>query len=166
LTISTSPEQLRLPDPQAAAASIDRGPQRAADFSRILAHWPGLAVAVEDLDGPGYLVVLGAGRGEILLRRKDSLARRRFTLAHELAHWYLYASSAIPQQDCGRNPRVEQWCDTFAADLLIPKDLLRSDTRRLSGGRIESSMRGLSAAYKVSTTTLRRRLKEIGGDGD
>lgn len=152
-----------LPPPAAAAASLPRGTGRAADLGRALSLWPLLRVTVERLDGPGYLVDLGQGRGEIMLRAQDGLARRRYTLAHELAHWYLLAEAAAPAGDC-RDDATERWCDSFAAHLLMPAALVQADVKRIRTERLTAAVPALARAYKVSRHAMRIRLDEVGGE--
>lgn len=154
---------LTLPDAEVAASALDRGNARAADFMQLLRRWPELKVSLEDLDGPGYLVVLGGGRGELLLRSRDSLTRRRYTLAHELAHWYL-ANEWDEYSDVlhsRRQSRIERWCDRFAAALLLPIDLVRSDIDALSNAGALNSTAELAGVYQVSRSAMLRRVREI-----
>ena len=107
------------------------------DLNAVCSLWPDLEVDEEDLDQEGYLIPLGALGAEILIRRGDPLARKKFTLAHELGHWIL-ANLKVGQVSFGRtnSPSLsfrtqhkrqtpeEEWCNKFAACLLMPmKDI-------------------------------------------
>lgn len=115
------------PSAEAVARAVARSAgatEPPTDLASVVRLWPGLRVSVEDLEGAGYLLDLGQAGGEILLRAADSLARRRFTLAHELGHW-LMATPTAPQH--GHDDRsVERWCDAFASELLLPHAWLAS----------------------------------------
>src|SRR6266487_7156125 len=150
-----------LPDPESVTASLDRGPRRAADLELVLRAWPGLRVGLEQLDGPGYLIILGEDRGEILVRAQDPLPRRRYTVAHELAHWYLateISHHSSPDLTCERNTTLERWCEHFAAALLLPRQMLAADAAQIDGGNLSRAVPGLARAYRVSRQALRIRL--------
>lgn len=74
-----------------------------------------------------HLEALGeAGRIEwgenglrILLRAADSPQRQRFTLAHELAHHFIFGVS--PERSRDYSEEEERRCDRFAASMLMPK---------------------------------------------
>ena len=82
------------------------------------------------------------------------LARRNFSLAHELGHWLLHRSGAFPP---GRDLRERQ-ADLFAVELLLPERLLRSWCEAY---RIDDPAR-LARRLCLSTSVLRRRFEELG----
>ena len=115
-------------------AEVDhRGPP--TDLDAVCSLWPDLKVHEEYLDKEGYLIPLGVHGAEILIRRNDSPARKKFTLAHELGHW-IQAHLESGQITLGRTDRPltsfrthhktqtpeEVWCNKFAACLLMPKN--------------------------------------------
>lgn len=95
------------------------------------------------------------------------LARRRFTLAHELGHHLLTRRLSPGKRlfffDTSRTARtlMERSCDRFAALLLMPEELVRMHYDELShnpGQRV-----GIMAGrFGVSVWALRRRLRELG----
>lgn len=95
------------------------------------------------------------------------LARRRFTLAHEIGH-HLLVRRATPagrlfffDTDKTRRTMLERACDRFAALLLMPEDLVRLYHEELSynsGQRV----RIMAERFGVSDWALRRRLRELG----
>lgn len=86
-----------------------------------------------ELEGEGYLLHLPDDTHEILVKdhREEPGGirhpRSRFTIGHELGHLYLH--QAIHKPGSGHNieeapqRRVEQWCNTFARNILIPRRL-------------------------------------------
>ena len=75
----------------------------------------------------------------IELRADRDAARRRFTLAHELAHLTLDLSSnrqaVLHQRTPGaRHAEEERLCDAIAAALLMPRDLVEDLAGRLGVG--------------------------------
>ena len=118
------------------------------DLSKIVGLWAGLKVTVDDLDGEGYMIQLGGRSGEIFVRRSTMLPRRRFTVAHELGHWVLALSpEAISEMT---RSQVEQWCDEFARELLIPRPWLQASLELLESRSLASVVSGLPAAFQVS----------------
>lgn len=117
---------MNLPDPeQVAKEIIGRSCQNelAIDLDRIVRLWPNLRVSVDSLENEGYLVDLGIHGAEIVIRAGENPNRRRYTIAHELGHWFLINSGsmtneALTDEECSK---IERWCDAFAAHLLIPR---------------------------------------------
>lgn len=68
-----------------------------------------------------------------------SVGRRRFTLSHELAHYYLHRDMLIDGHphhslsDFRSSNPIEQEADDFAAALLMPRDLFVAEVRRFRG---------------------------------
>lgn len=95
--------------------------------------------------------------------------RRRFAIAHEIAHTYWFAPGAEckPLSPIQRNgsidPNIEYLCDRFASALLVPReDLLRA--LKQCGYRDQSEMpplhliQRLSGIYSVADQAVARRL--------
>lgn len=104
-----------------------------------------------------------AGRWIIRVSKRDSLTRRRFTLAHEFKHILdgpyeklVYAKLGLgDEQD--RRACIEEIADYFAASLLMPRlfviRALRADARDLHQ---------LAALFMVSPVAMNRRLHALG----
>lgn len=105
-------------------------------------------------DGPSF---------EIEVNGAHSLNRRRFTLAHEIAHFLLHRDlmgaeivdstlyrSGLPEP-------IEYEANRMAAELVMPADLVRTAWR--SGAR---AVMPLARAFKVSEEAMRIRLKQLG----
>ena len=111
-----------------------------------------------------------AKRGEtvtILINQKDSPARKRFTIAHELGHHFLHLSEdgefvdsildlyrTIEVSETHYLKEVE--ANMFAAALLMPKDLVKEEFLRSSG-----DVSYLTKRFNVSETALMFRLKKL-----
>lgn len=110
----------------------------------------------------------------LLIRKDDSaligvnsteaLVRQRFTIAHELGHYYLH-----PQKDTFVDYRDnktetvytprEREADMFAAALLMPRDQIEKDFRALAKtGFAEAELEKLAARYEVSLKAMQLRL--------
>jgi len=90
---------------------------------------------------------------------KGSLGAHRFTLAHEIGHVVLHSGESYfrdrsisePGSGCGR-PSYEIEADAFAAELLMPRKLLRNVFNRYFGNFIETGEPDVELAYAVSTS--------------
>jgi Zn-dependent peptidase ImmA (M78 family) len=95
------------------------------------------------------------------------LARRRFTLAHEIGHHLLGRRMAQTSRlfflDTARTGRtiVERACDRFAALLLMPEDWARRYYEELEFNP-QHRVRIMAERFGVSAWALRRRLRELG----
>lgn len=71
----------------------------------------------------------------IVINLSDSARRRRFTIAHELAHYLLHRdtrSELYAHRDAGQNNRMEQEANLFAANILMPEDLVKKALENIS----------------------------------
>ncbi len=95
---------------------------------------------------------------EIIVRRDHPMNRKRFTVAHELAHFVLHRDADIHEliEDefyRGLSIRLEREANEFAADILMPWPLIN----KLSG-EDRRNFPELAAALGVSRQTLATRL--------
>src|SRR5579862_1545802 len=114
---------LQLPNPEDVAWELrHRSGQRDSltDLNRIIELWPELKLTFDAIDGDGYLLDLGKLGGEIIVNATKRTTRRRYTVAHELGHWYLNTIGISVDPD--KHDIVEIWCNAFAACLLIPNE--------------------------------------------
>ena len=97
----------------------------------------------------------------IFINAADSKAAQMFTLAHELAHLWL-GESGISDPEVGRLPeqRVERWCNSVAAEVLVPLAELRREHR--VGVAVADEIQQLARAFKVSSLVALRRLFDAG----
>lgn len=115
--------------------------------------------------------ILGAvvSRGDdlaILYRESDSTNRKRFTIAHELAHSCLHIPVNTPQpyfefrNDSISKDKKEFDANSFAGQLLVPEKSLR----KLIGSSsfiTSNSIKSLSKIFIVSENVMNARLKEL-----
>jgi hypothetical protein len=98
---------------------------------------------------------------QIVLRGATSEQRRRFTIAHEIGHFILHPHRLAPQR--GGDPGNTAWqqqereADQFAAELLMPEDLVR-EAVVLHGA---DSAR-LADQFQVSRSAMQARLRWLG----
>ena len=106
----------------------------------------------------------------IVVNSRDSARRRRFTIAHELAHFVLHRKedeTLYAHRDVGQNGSVEREANIFASCLLMPRRLVHEAIEELEGvlwGGTADSERicHIANAFAVSTDAARVRLKKLG----
>jgi hypothetical protein len=138
-------------------------------------------VPVDDLGEPaaplaGFLFF--AGRiGKAYVNADDILQRRRFTAAHELGHAVLhrdrmgrYVADATVSEADGGASEMEREANRFAAELLMPEDVIRAraaglerEHGRCPRGALEYR---LAAELLVSGEAIRYRLTTLGVGDD
>jgi hypothetical protein len=111
-------------------------------------------ISGEEIFGSGELRRGGSGY-EIVYATDLSLPRRRFTIAHELAH-------AIIDQTGPNAPRtgkeLERLCDLIAVELLMPADIFRAHLpQELHIGEIFA----LAKRFQTSLSATARRCAEL-----
>jgi len=103
----------------------------------------------------------------IVVNSGDADNARIFTLFHEYAHLMLRESGVcITEPALTHRRQVELWCNSFAANLLVPPDELRRsvETRFPDIGPADWTIKHverLAAAFRVSRYVMARRLKEL-----
>jgi Zn-dependent peptidase ImmA (M78 family)/DNA-binding XRE family transcriptional regulator len=93
---------------------------------------------------------------------------RIFTLFHEIGHLVTRTDAACLRFIVPGDPEVgtERWCERFAAEVLIPADVLRSVASRLGvreGVQVDDveTARRIAGRFKVSTRAASLRLQEL-----
>lgn len=112
----------------------------------------------EDFDGVSF--VTDAGNRLIIINGGYPADRKRFTLAHELGHLVMHASSdfvILPARD------KEREADAFAGEFLLPRDTLRN---QLLGIKFKD-LPALKRRWLVSMQTIARKARDTGAvDGN
>jgi len=93
----------------------------------------------------------------IFVNGSDAKAAQMFTLAHEFGHILRRESGLddVPHPAPGADPS-EQWCDSFAAELLVPLADLAESVQPSSDEAAE--VERLARHYKVSRLVILRRM--------
>ena len=66
----------------------------------------------------------------VVVNLQDSPTRRRFTIAHELAHFVLHRDESellYAHRDAGQNNYIEQEANLFASNILMPEELVKAE---------------------------------------
>lgn len=109
----------------------------------------------------------------IIVNLIESAARRRFTIAHELAHYILhkkdsklYAHRDMAGKDNQRNP-IEREANYFAANILMPEGLVKekvNDIKNQIRGKVPGFIltKEIAENFAVSEAAADVRLRQLG----
>jgi Zn-dependent peptidase ImmA (M78 family) len=124
----------------------------------------------EDLSG---IFVLKDDQPFVVYNKKENRKRIRFTIAHELGHFFLHAHKSPlfidkPKGVHYRNDqsstgeiRMEREANAFAAALLMPRALIEKEFQL---GASEDMVEDLAKTFNVSTQAMSFRLSNLGYD--
>lgn len=142
------------------AAKIARkvGYEPGADLEKIVSKLGGeiLHQAWDEATDGGSLEVYPGGKPHFLIRVSPfaGALRNRFTIAHELGHYFLHSGVGTKPIKVMRegSDRVEWEANWFAAGFLMPAEQFKADWRRAKG-----SMGALIRRYQVSEFAIELR---------
>ena len=139
------------------------------DIERLIERNPYLTLKKKPLpDGiDAYIRETQPNHFEIGVNAKHSRTRQRFSMAHEFAHYQLHRENLnglaegerILHRSDERN-HLEYQANEFAASMLMPEELFRSEVRKMHGDVAE-----LAKRFGVSPLALRYRAKNLGMKG-
>lgn len=114
-------------------------------------EWIGERSETIEVNGPEDFV--------IYLYNVTSAIRNRFTVAHELGHYFLHADMGRRPIRVGRgeSDRVEWEANWFAAAFLMPAWAFREQDRAMEGDLL-----GLATYFRVSRMAVEIRKKDLG----
>ena len=146
-----------------AANALDLGGRPAASLIAVLEGDYSVKIWYKDLGkaGSAASAVGDFGYG-ILMHREQSPWRRNFSFAHELFH--LITRATISKESVGDNQsltdKVERLANEFAANLLLPADVLEVEIEaRIKHGKISyGDLVELARDFDVSTEALLWRM--------
>lgn len=100
------------------------------------------------------------GEIKITVNSENSYGRKRFTIAHELAHFFLHHDQKeldfLDLRSTERDDK-ERAADIFAAELLMPEAYVRAEHNKL----MFPTVRQLSRVFGVSEEAMYYRLKNL-----
>lgn len=140
-----------------------------------LVEYVGARIRMEPFDGEisGLVYRQKSGKPVIGVNSMHSLTRQRFTIAHELAHLVLHKGEELHVDEqwpirfrdttsSRAIDRTEIEANQFAAELLMPYDLLRYEINRLPVGvSVEEGIRRLAEKFIVSEQAMTFRLSGL-----
>jgi Zn-dependent peptidase ImmA (M78 family) len=113
------------------------------------------------------LLIRKDGHALIGINNNEALVRQRFTIAHELGHFFLHPRKDTfvdyrdNKKDIMRTP-AEKQANMFAAALLMPRSFLEKDYKTLvKKGLGEDELTILANKYQVSEEAMRFRLMNL-----
>lgn len=139
----------------------------------------GFSVYSSNLDNESGIVLISEEglenfEGEkkvIVVDSKDSGVRKRFTIAHELAHYFLHLNDSQKNYVAYRDDktmiksRVEKEADFFASNLLMPESKVRAAVRALrattGGASTQKLVQFISNIFLVSPSASTVRLQQL-----
>jgi Zn-dependent peptidase ImmA (M78 family) len=152
---------------------------------RVIAERYGITVRESELDDKlsGFLIRDEEGRAFIGVNQSNGEARKRFTTAHELGHFFLHDHTTpfiddltgrfkvLPRDEVsGEGTDVREIeANRFAAEILMPETMLREDIE--GHGHVdlfhddddpESVIKTLAEKYGVSVRAMTIRLERLG----
>ncbi len=153
-------------------AKVKRAP---IDLVRI-ATMLGAAIHYEPLQNEisGMVTRTSNGTAVIGVNSLHAKTRQRFSIAHEIGHLVLHEDEMLhvdskyqialrsPQSSMGTDAK-EVEANQFAAELLMPKELIEKDVNELMGDlEIEDAVCELADKYQVSEQAMTIRLSTLG----
>eukprot|EP00919_Chromeraceae_sp_WS-2016_P063152 GHVR01149411.1.p1 GENE.GHVR01149411.1~~GHVR01149411.1.p1 ORF type:complete len:175 (-),score=21.21 GHVR01149411.1:145-669(-) len=129
----------------------------------------------QDLDDDisGFLVRKN-GKNVIGLNQNQHEVRQRFTISHELGHYYLHinqhlfvdyykGSKLFRGNNQSYDYNMEREANAFAAALLMPKKLIKQELKSISEElSYEEKLEIMGSVFKVSKQAMDYRLKTLG----
>jgi len=145
-----------------------------------LAEKNGISIKREKFDDQkisGYIQTKTNVGTNIVVNKDNSPERQRFTIAHELGHYFLHSAQSVHVDDIATTDLVlyrnevssqathlfEIEANQFAAELLMPEMLISKDVERFQKENLGMSdiVEKLSKKYNVSQAAMAIRLNRI-----
>ncbi len=141
-----------------------------------IARAEGLEVVMRNLEGDisGFIAKTAPSGGLIGVNSRHPRVRQRFTIAHELGHYFLSEGDELHVDhrfefklrdvlSAEGTDKEEIEANAFAAQFLLPSKMLKEDIDNI--GAIdavdESAIRDLAKKYQVSTQALWLRIHQL-----
>ncbi len=136
------------------------------DLDRIARQYSMVIAPSSTIDADGWIVYSKDQKlASIKYRDGMKTGRKRFTIAHEMGHFFLQNLNQDDEQSCQidgpKKPELEREADEFASHLLMPEDLVKS----LVGSRISGyeDILKISHTGEVSQQAAALRLMQVTG---
>ncbi|MBQ7080245.1 MAG: ImmA/IrrE family metallo-endopeptidase [Fibrobacter sp.] len=139
-------------------------PKETVDFKDIVEIFGGTVSEDKDVFFGDTIDVRGKLDFTIKLHPLATTERQRFTLAHELGHYFLHSKQgAVPLKAFRLGTSMaEQEANYFAAELLMPEDMFKADFRSLPETlNQDEKISRMAQMYHVSFTAANVRLSSL-----
>ena len=117
-------------------------------------------IMVDDKDIEGFDTIK-----LIVINKKHPATRQRFTIAHELGHYFLEnrpKKCFSHRDDAGRYDKKERDANRFASALLMPEDSVKREFAEISSSYTTSAVISIIASkFNVSSSAAEIRLKNL-----
>ena len=105
------------------------------------------------------------GENDIIVNEKDNEKRQRFTIAHELGHYFLHHDHDTKKKSMmvsfrGARTEREYEADRFAAELLMPENAVEEEYSKLSASNAPY-ISVLAKIFDVSKAAMAYRLDNL-----
>lgn len=143
------------------------------DVHKIAEHLGLVLVKTDMADDVSGMLIREEGASTVGLNKNHHPNRQRFTLAHEIGHHQLHRGRPLIVDSPVRvnlrdrtsgmaTDREEMEANRFAAELLMPRDLVLDEVAGASVGSIDELKDRLAAEFKVSPEAMGYRLVNLG----
>lgn len=147
-----------------AGRYLDKAPVDLLAMARALGISVDMDAGMEDPDVSGIIRRNSNGRYAVQINGRDNAKRKKFTLAHEIAHYLLHRNlidqAAVVDDGMYRSglpSYVETQANRLAAELLMPAPLVKKLWKMGV-----CSVFQLSDIFQASEAAVRIRLKQLG----
>jgi Zn-dependent peptidase ImmA (M78 family) len=127
--------------------------------NEIAKHY-GFRVALLDQPADKFSGILHRAKKAIGINKHHVLAQQRFALSHELGHFFLAHRDAgeenLNEEDEAKRQLYEAEADEFAAELLVPRELLKAALKE------EGDIETLRMKFQVSRHVIAAQLARHG----
>ena len=154
--------------PPAEELLKDLGVTAASDIDiEAIAYYVGAIIKYRLLNGCEGRIIGANDRAVITVNSLAIPTRQRFSAAHELGHWHYHRGRSLMclsdeiNNPAKRSSNPERVADGYAADLLMPRFLLRPMAKEI--GKVSfQAVEALRKEFKTSITATAIRLVEHG----
>lgn len=139
-----------------------------------IADYLGLVLVKTNMaDDVSGMLIREEGASTVGINKSHHPNRQRFTLAHEVGHYQLHRGRPLIVDSPVRinlrdrtsgmaTDREEMEANRFAAELLMPSELVLDQVARASVGSVDDLKDRLAAKFKVSPEAMGYRLVNLG----
>lgn len=139
-------------------------PKADENFNVVVEKFGGRVSVDKDVFFGDTIDVYGKLDFSIKLHPLSTEERRRFTLAHELGHYFLHSQQGEKKLKAFRlgTSLAEREANYFAAELLMPEQMFREDFKSIKDLEGDERIAKIAKMYHVSFSAASVRLSALG----